>query len=163
MKSGDNNKIYLLFIQGKSIFSKFISWYQFGNPYTHVAIILDETDDNFLVFEAYHDVSLNTYNKKDMNYAVYEVEVDSRVFEKDIFKRLIDRYIRKKYSILGILGFLFRRNFEKKDRYFCSQLVYEFLSYCGVKTLNNTESWEVYPALLLKSFNLKKVIEVKNK
>jgi hypothetical protein len=56
--------------------------------------------------------------------AIYEVDVDSEVVSS-----IIRREIGKSYDWSAIFGFLFKRDWEKPDRWECSELV----SYCVLK------------------------------
>ena len=46
-----------------------------------------------------------------------------------------------------------------KNKYFCSELVFCLLKFCGINLFNNTEGWQVSPHLLSRSIKLKKLNE----
>lgn len=63
--------------------------------------------------------------------------------------------VGKKYDILALIGILFRRNWQKTDKWFCSELI----AYCFMKSgkplLNYIPNW-VTPLDILKSPLLEK-------
>jgi len=83
-------------------------------------------------------------------FAVYSVEVSEN--QKGQIERFLTSQLKKGYDWLGILGFPLRNwKIERKDRWFCSELVFTAFKQVGVELLKNTHPSEVSPRLFLKS------------
>jgi len=75
--------------------------------------------------------------------------------KEESFKKIeefLQRQLGKPYDWLGILGFPLRNwKLERKNRWFCSELVFTAFKQAGVELLKNTHPSEVSPRLFLKS------------
>jgi hypothetical protein len=63
----------------------------------------------------------------------------------------LDKYIGAKYDFLGLIAFMWRKNYQDPNKWFCSELVYAILEAGGLPLLHNqlVKSWQVTPRLLL--------------
>jgi uncharacterized protein YycO len=83
-------------------------------------------------------------------FSVFSVQVLEA--QKELIEIFLKDQVRKPYDWLGILGFPLRNwKLEKKDRWFCSELVFTAFQRAGVELLKNTHPSEVSPRLFLKS------------
>ena len=157
-------RLYLVLRECDSLLCRIIKWYQYGDNRVHIGIVYDMSDIRHpLVFEADNGkIGINKYDCNEMRFSYYYVYVDDRVFERDIFNRLVKRYLNKGYDYRGLLSFILRYDLGNSSKYFCSELVYEFLLYCGVGLFKNTKPYEVYPSLFLKSDKFREDIYLNN-
>lgn len=148
-------KVHLIASKGISLTSRAIRFRQWGFPYTHIALVADLADrDNPTVIEAWWNGvrkgKFSEVHTPGTEFSVYSVEVTEKQKEK-IFN-FAESQIGKPYDWWGILGFiLFNPNIEKKNRWFCSELVFTAFKQAGVELLKNTHPSEVSPRLFLKS------------
>ncbi len=150
-------KLYFLASKGISLTSRIIRWWQFGFPYTHIAIVLDlQNKCNPLVAEMWWDGLRIGYFYKThtlgTHFAVYSVNVDDKKYNKfnEELKKIIDK--NPKYDWLGILGFPLRsKDIENSNRFFCSELAFYLCQKSDINLLINTYPSEVSPRLFLKS------------
>jgi hypothetical protein len=150
-------KIYFLASKGISFTSKIIRWWQFGFPYTHIAIPINiNNKSNPIVIEMWwNGIRKGRFfdvHTKGTNFAVYSVNVDKNTYLR--FHKELDYAFNKnyKYDWLGILGFPFRSTkLQSKRRFFCSELAFYVAKEAGIELLINTEPAEVSPRLFLKS------------
>jgi len=148
-------KAYILASKGISPTSRLIRWWQWGFPYTHIAYCLDLSDQNDpIVVEAWwNGVRKGWFSEvhtPGTEFAVYSVQVTEK--QKEKIENFLQQRLGKPYDWLGILGFPLRNwKLEKKDRWFCSELVFTAFQRAGVELLKNTHPSEVSPRLFLKS------------
>jgi len=152
-------KAYVLASKGISLTSRLIRWWQWGFPYTHIAYCLDLSDPNDpVVVEAWWNGVWNgvrwgkfsSVHTSGTEFTVYSVQVTER--QKKEIEKFLQQEFRKPYDWLGILGFPLRNwKLERKDRWFCSELVFAAFKQAGVELLKNTHPSEVSPRLFLKS------------
>ena len=147
-------KAYVLASKGISLTSRLIRWWQWGFPYTHIAYCLDLSDPNDpYVIEAWDFVRSGFFSEvhtPGTEFAVYSVQVTEE--QKEKIEEFLQRQLGKPYDWLGILGFPLRSlKLERKDRWFCSELVFTAFKQAGVELLKNTHPSEVSPRLFLKS------------
>jgi len=148
-------KAYVLASKGISPTSRIIRWWQWGFPYTHIAYCLDIADCNDpVVIEAWwNGVRKGWFSEvhtPGTEFSVYSVDVSPS--QKEKIESFLKEQIGKPYDWLGILGFPLRsRKLERKNRWFCSELVFTAFKQAGVELLKNTHPAEVSPRLFLKS------------
>ena len=147
-------KAYVLASKGISLTSRLIRWWQWGFPYTHVAycFVLRNPNDPYVI-EAWNYVRSGFFSEvhtPGTEFAVYSVQVTEE--QKEKIEKFLQRQLGKPYDWLGILGFPLRSSkLERKDRWFCSELVFTAFKQAGVELLKNTHPSEVSPRLFLKS------------
>ena len=139
------------------------------SEYTHAAISLDKNFDQLYTFSRRYKRLLlpagfvveSAYeglmgDSDDMSCAVYELQITDEAYEKLIrLFRHMDYHKKKyRYSILGLPMCFFKRRFERKGYYFCSQFVYDALTRSGAVRKNNEPS-------LFKPMDFKELPEVK--
>jgi len=148
-------KAYVLASKGISLTSQPIKWRQWGFPYTHIALVVDLADkkDPVVIEAWWRGVRKGKFSKvhtPGTEFSIYSVEVTER--QKERILKFAESQIGKPYDWWGILGFvLFNPNIERKDRWFCSELVFTAFWQAGVRLLLNTHPSEVSPRLFLKS------------
>lgn len=59
--------------------------------------------------------------------------------------------IGKPYSVLGILGFIVKHDFNKQGSWFCSELVYAAFQAAGIKLLNISDIDRISPVDVFES------------
>jgi len=147
-------KVYVLASEGISLTSRLIRWWQWGFPYTHIAYCLDPNPNDPIVIEAWWDGVRKGFfsevHTPGTKFTVYSVEVTNR--QKVLIEDFLHGQLSVPYDWLGILGFPLRSwKLQRKDRWFCSELVFTAFKQAGVELLKNTHPSEVSPRLLLKS------------
>ncbi|WP_457679451.1 hypothetical protein [Thermovibrio sp.] len=164
-------KAYVLASKGISLTSRLIRWWQWGFPYTHIAYCLDLVNPNDpVVIEAWWNGArkgwFSEVHTPGTDFAVYSVEVTDK--QKALIEEFLHDQLSVPYDWLGILGFPLRNwKLQRKDKWFCSELVFTAFKQAGIELLKNTHPAEVSPRLFLKSPLLKfeystKLPEVKN-
>lgn len=122
--------------------------------YSHASILCD----NRLLFEAreFKGVVFShiPYDEQiDYFYIPLNDEQEIKIFE------FIDRTLGAKYDYKMVARFLSRlpASDDTKDKYFCSELVFDSLKFAGILLFNNTEGWQVSPHMLSMSTKLRKI------
>jgi len=146
--------------KGTGLIGNLIKW-QTRGVYSHASIIIDED----LIFEAreFKGVGFNwRYEFKNIDYYYISLSL-SQQFKAVEF---IDKVNGSEYDYKMVARFMTRmsESNKTKDKYFCSELVFDLLHYCGIDLFKNTQGWEVSPHLLSRSPILEKINEkdVKN-
>lgn len=160
-----NEKLYFLASKDTNIASVIIKWWQFGFPYTHIAILHPYFEPNFnnpyvieMLPKGLHIGKFYDVRKRKVEFDIFFVKTTADKYER--FVSALIEVIKKKpkYDWLGILGFVTRnKNLEQKDRFFCSELAFYLCQKAGIELLKNTHPSEVSPRLFLKSPLLEKV------
>jgi uncharacterized protein YycO len=134
-------QIRIIFSRSNQIGSIFLQWHQ-RCKYSHVEVI----DDNNEIIGArlsgvkYYDIK----KLKSGDHIICTLEVTD--VEYELFFGFLRDKIGDKYDWLAYLGFMFNSmSYEKKDKWFCSELIYKALQYAGVHLYQNLDSWKVMP------------------
>ncbi|ADU96038.1 hypothetical protein Theam_0064 [Thermovibrio ammonificans HB-1] len=148
-------KAYVLASKGISLTSRLIRWWQWGFEFTHVGYVLDLSDPTDpTVVEAWwsgvREGRFSGAHTPGTEFAVYSVKVSEA--QKELIEIFLHDQVGKPYDWLGILGFPLRNwKLEKRNRWFCSELVFTAFKRAGIELLKNTHPSEVSPRLFLKS------------
>lgn len=138
---------FVLYSNQKSIISKLIRW-QTRGQYSHAALL---TSDGSII-ESMEGIGVRsrssiTEGAEGDSYDVFTVQTTEN--QDKIIEMFAGHQIGKKYDYLGILRFLTREpNYNQKNRYFCSELVFDAFGYAGIDLFKDMQGWEVSPALL---------------
>lgn len=137
--------IYILLTKSTTICSKVV-YMATKSEYTHASISLDKNFDKlytfsrrykhlllpagFVVESAYDGIMGDS---DDMNCAVYELSISNDSYRKLVrMFRHMDYHKKKyRYSILGLPMCFFKKRYERKGYYFCSQFVHHALTESG--------------------------------
>lgn len=143
--------IKLQFSTTNSVASRLVRVFTWSN-YSHVDFLLD---DGRLLGADFDGVSYRTNDPDKYTHSVvYEIPDAS----SDIIT-IARQEIGKKYDYAGIFGLLHRRDWQDRNKWFCSELVTYCLNRGGYPLLNNSQAyWRITPRDLLKSPYLVKVI-----
>lgn len=101
----------------KRIFNRLVSWWTRG-PYSHCELVLD---DGLSVSASFMDGGMR-YKRIEFNpdhWDFIEIGAETPVIRERITKLLTPK--PRKYDILGLAGFVFRRISDDKDKMFCSE------------------------------------------
>ena len=157
MRAGD----ILLFKRNTGI-SKLIAWGT-NSPYTHVAICVNA--DMNLAIEAQGRVRGQDVRKM-ANYDLFRVKQGYPYDLDDVVSFLVSK-LNNKYDYLGVifLGLLklfpskiMANKWQKKNDYFCSELVWEAFAYGGLMIVDKPEGGSVVsPADIARSEVIGKV------
>lgn len=151
-------KIYLGASKGKSLISKFIKWFQWGDAHTHTFYIPESQInlDNPEIIEAWHNpngVKKQQFFKNHTvgtEFDIYYVEATEEQYIN--FEAFMISKIGFKYDFLGFFGFATRlKSTESTDKYFCSELLFDGLIHVGIELFKNTVPQEISPAMFIKS------------
>jgi len=156
----EKTKIYVGVVSSNSTYSKIIKWFQWGNPNVHAFYLYgsEYKNEDPLIIEALaghgvHEGVLSGTHSKNLEYTVYSLEVT--VEQKEQIESFLKSKIGLGYDYRGILGFGFRKDTNKKNRYFCSELIYDALLSVGIKLFRTLRPEQVYPSLFVESMLLK--------
>ena len=137
--------------KGKSLTSRiirFITW----SEYSHTAIILAE-DTIVEAWEGCNQVrivsSLSEGHTAGTTVDIYDIRMGTKQEEK--FREFIAEQVGKKYDYWGILGFLRRRDLERGESWFCSELFAAACQEAGVVLLHNCRPAQTSPGLVTRS------------
>ena len=160
------HRAYFIISEGDNFLSKLIRWYQYGNTFTHSSVVIDIEQRpiyNPLVVSAVEKVKtgqfLQIHSKftKQKRWKYYFVRCTRDQYYA--YHKFAYRAVEKEYDVKGLLSFILRRDLNNPKKYFCSELVYECLWRAGIELLQDTASYEITTAILIKS---PKVVEDKN-
>lgn len=124
--------VTLLFSTQKTLGSaliRFLTW----SPYSHVDIVIGELVIGATASKGVKVSKLSTRLKNASKHAFYDIpdcEVASQVHDLALSQT------GKGYDYMAIIGFFFRRNWEKENRWFCSELVAWCIQHAGYKLFN---------------------------
>ena len=123
----------------KRLFNRLVSWWTRG-PYSHTELVC-ETEPGSGVYHCLSSsfmdggVRLKRMALDQEHWDLVDVDGDW-----DAAVDWFQGHIRCKYDVLGLVGFVFRRVPDARDRYFCSEAVAASLGY--------PESWRLDPNTL---------------
>lgn len=144
--------------KGNSLTSRAIKFVTRGR-YSHTGIILD----NDRIIEAWQGSnsvrvikSLSEGHKPGTPVHIYSVRMGSE--QERIFRAFIESQIGKKYDFWGILGFLRRKDLQRGESWFCSELFAAGCEKAGITLLNNLTPSQTSPSMITRS-PLTKLIE----
>jgi len=158
MKAGD-----ILLFHRNTGFSKLISWGT-NSIYTHVAVCVNA--DMNLAIEAQGRVRGEDIRRM-RDYDVFRVKEDYPYELDDVVSFLVGK-LNSKYDYLGVifLGFLklirFKRSankWQKKNDYFCSELVSTAFRIGGLDLVENVGDSVTSPADIAKSEIVRRIID----
>lgn len=143
----------LAFYQGRSLVSRLIRFVTWGK-YSHVAVMLDDGR----ILEAWHKpngVRLISHlgEGHEVGTLVDVYDVPELPFPHSATTAAEDM-IGMKYDFAGLLGFVFRRRTQDRNRLFCSEAAVMLAAIGGVKLIR-APAWKVSPSLLATSALLK--------
>jgi uncharacterized protein YycO len=148
----------ILLFKGRGMVSRMIRW-QTNGEYSHVAI---QRPDGRIV-EAWHKpakVRLRSRLDDWEGVECYElVGIDPEKLDDALV--WLNAQIGKKYDFGGVLRFLSRRRKQKDDKWFCSELGFEFAKRCGVDLLQNITLAQVSPTVMAFSPLLIRSVPIK--
>jgi uncharacterized protein YycO len=143
---GDYDVIRLRFLNEKGIFPGLIKWFTWSSI-SHVEFVFS---DGYLGADFPGGVQIKPFayaHPKEIWYGVVECsdEVSKKV---EAFARA---QIGKPYSLLGIIGFVVKHDFNKKGSFFCSELVLAAFESADYPLLDLAEIDRVSPGDLFES------------
>ena len=143
--------VQLIFSTRKGIFSKlvrFITW----SHYSHVDMIVG--GDHIIgasVLHGVEEVSLAYRKSVSHRWVIGEVPTIAAEDDDNIYRALKSQ-VGKPYDWFGILGFLFHRDWQNEDRWFCSELIAWAFDKVGTRILaDSVRKSRVSPEHLLMS------------
>lgn len=139
--------------KGRSFISRLIG-FQTRGVYTHASIAVNR----WLRFEAREFRGVG-FSEKILGESIdyFKINLTLEQQEKCVeFMRSVNGY---GYDYKMVARFMSRRGEDEdtKNKFFCSELVFDMLAHAGVLLFNNTKGWEVSPHLLSRSTVIKKV------
>ena len=137
--------------KGKSFVSRLIKFITWGQ-YSHTAIILGDGR----IVEAWQGSnsvrvipSLSDGHKPGTHIDVYKITMGRR--QEILFTNFVLAQVGKKYDLWGILGFLWRKDLQRSESWFCSELFAAGCKAADIRLLNNREPSQVSPSLITQS------------
>lgn len=136
----EQKQIHIEFSTGGGMISRLIRWFTWGR-WSHVAIRMPEGD----VIEAkeFRGVIRRevTYEQKEI------VSVTVTPEQYAVFETALRSQLGKSYDWRAILGFVFRRDWERTDYWICSELVAWALKQANVNVVHE-KRWRIDPTAL---------------
>ena len=139
-----DKKIYIVLTDTGTILNRIIKLYT-NKPYNHASISLDSQLTELYSFarKKYYNPLIGGFVKEDINNpilmkskcAIYCLETDEETYDRIInnIKRFNINKDKFKYNILGLIGVIIKKDFKRKNKYFCSQFVATILKDSGVE------------------------------
>lgn len=137
--------------KGKSFISRAIKFATWGK-YSHTAIILD---DNYIVeaWQGSNSVrvikSLSDGHKPGTPVDIYSARMGSE--QERIFRAFVEAQVGKKYDFWGIAGFLRRKDLQRGESWFCSELFAAGCEKAGITLFNNLRPSQTSPSMITRS------------
>lgn len=126
----EKKMVYVLLTKDCSWFSKIFYWVS-GRGYTHAAISVDQSKNNFYSFnfKGFSEEHPFRRKKAGRKSVCYQLGVSEKDYQKIQLK--LEEFSAKKeeyhYSKLGLVLCVLRIPYKNKNAYFCSQFVAEML------------------------------------
>ncbi len=135
----------LVFTSGEQPISRAVRWFTWS-PYSHVAIINNETGEGWesITGSGVRLTNLPRVLRSADKHTIRYIDANSSLED------FLNKQIGKKYDYGAIFGFVFRKNWQAKDKWFCSELIAEAFSSVNNPILAKI-SWRVTPGNLLAS------------
>jgi uncharacterized protein YycO len=141
--------------KGKSIISRIIKVFNWSE-YSHIAWI----DEDFSGVEAWHRGGVSNFATPSQNHTpgtpvdLFTVPGETPQ-QTEMIRAFLLAQVGKKYDYAGVIGFLLRSHrLQRKNKWFCSELVAEAYAQAGLPLLN-MPSYMIYPGMLAASPRLK--------
>lgn len=116
----------LAFYKGRGhFFNRLVAWWTNGK-YSHVEVILGrlENGDYTCLSSSFRDGGVRVKNMPlpSEKWDIVMVNGDPRVA-----REWADKYLGAKYDVPGLFGFVWRRNIDRDQRWFCSEVAADIL------------------------------------
>jgi uncharacterized protein YycO len=136
--------VKILLFRGRGIISALIRWQTRSRKYSHAAI---EFSDG-IVIEAWQGAGVRKTTRKP-GPGIDEFVVCGGVSEsqEQAIRTFSEAQVGKGYDYIGVLRFISRGRHDNRERWFCSELVFESLLAGGIRLLNVDGSM-VHPEML---------------
>lgn len=136
--------------RGTSFVGKLIRWQSRG-CYSHASVILP--DDSVIESKEFIGVRHLPHIISDPGEAVDQFTVATTPAQDLAIGVFLKAQLGKTYDYAAIARFITRKPqpTDDRDKWFCSELVFEAFRQAGIILLARTEAWEVSPSLLGKS------------
>ncbi|MDD4035967.1 MAG: hypothetical protein PHS45_01410 [Bacilli bacterium] len=142
----EKKKIYIVLTDTGTILNRIIKLYT-NKPYNHVSLSLDSQLIELYSFarKKYYNPLIGGFVKEDINNpilvkskcAIYCLETDAGTYDKIIsnIQKFNSNKNKYSYNILGLIGVILRKEFRRKNKYFCSQFVATILKDSGIELI----------------------------
>jgi len=137
--------------KGKGIGSKAIKLLTWGQ-YSHTAIMLE--DD--LIVEAWEGSnsvriinSISDGHKPGTPVDIYYIDVSAK--QEGLIREFVLAQVGKEYDYWGIHGFLWRKQRQCDESWFCSELFGASCEHASVRLFNNVPPWRMSPSMASRS------------
>lgn len=139
--------------RGQSIIGKLIQW-QTRGQYSHASVAIA----NGYRFESKEFKGV-LFNREHPTEEIHFYRINLSLEEQEKCLEFIKRVNGLEYDYKMVMRFMSRRgvSYKSKDKYFCSELIFDMLASAGVFLFNNTQGWEVSPQLLSRSTKLERI------
>lgn|SRR5690625_1247764 len=140
----DSNDLYILLTDTGTLFSKMIKFFTKA-PYNHVSIGFDHELKELYSFgrKKPYNPFVAGFVKENIRHvvfchakcALYRFQVDShqRAGIYHLVKKLYHEREQYKYNLLGLMGVLLKKDFNRKKAFFCSQFIATVLAENGLQ------------------------------
>lgn len=148
------------FHKGSNLINKLILFFSRGG-YSHCGIILNDnsTIEAKPFKNVYHKKNYLLNNGKNVIIDVYDVKTTPKQ-DKIIIDYLASQ-IGKKYDYLAVFGFVFYINDDKRNKFICSELVYNAFKAANINLLDRVVGYKISPTVLSYNTKMKFVERIK--
>jgi len=148
----------ILQYRGTSFISKVIEWFSWG-VYSHTSWTFATLVDGKLAgdtteWESWtsngveHVAVIGKNHEKGTVIDLYDLDRPLTIEEAELGTAFLQLQLKKKYDYRGILGFLLREKTASSKKYFCSELIFDFLLHCGRTILLRVKPYQVSPQMI---------------
>jgi hypothetical protein len=141
--------------RGTSFASRFIRWWAWKR-YSHTSLTFARVHDGQLVGDLSEWESWQTHgvehvpmigmnHKRGTRIDLYELRHPLDRSELEAGMLFLSAQLGKKYDWWGIMGFAFRAKTQSDNKWFCCELVFQFLRMCGRVILQGVEAYQTTP------------------
>lgn len=153
--------VYVVLFNAKLVTTKVIRHFT-KDPYNHTSISFDKSLTKMYSFArgGFNIETIRGTYKDDATFSVYKIAVplNAVIVMKDAIANIQSLKHEYKYSVLGLLGFIFTKHqakFNTREKaMFCSQFAAKMFATAGMKIFNK-ENYEVKPYDFAKNKNFK--------
>ncbi|MDD2489796.1 MAG: hypothetical protein PHY26_00870 [Bacilli bacterium] len=143
--------IYFILTDTGTVLNRLIKLYT-HEPFNHVSICLDKNlkevysfgrkkHNNPFIAGFVHE-NINNKLLKRAKCIIYALEIDNKTYKKIKLniKKFDDQKEQYKYNALGLFSYIFNKEIERTNKYFCSQFVATILKESGLNVITKSPS-----------------------
>lgn len=163
--------VYIVLTHTGTLFTRFIRCFT-GDPFNHASIAFDHELREVYSFgrKMPHNPFVGGFVREDLrgglfardrfptSCAIYECDVSENVYQliRQRIRHLDEHRDQYTYNLLGLIGVLLNKKWDRKNKYFCSQFVASLFEYAGAPLVDKPSSF-VTPGDIGRSPHLRQI------